>query len=573
MSTLFQRLTDAPERGGLNARAWIVLMLLAVAALAPGLFAIPAMDRDESRYAQASRQMMEAGDYLNIKFQDYDRHKQPAGSYWLQSLFAQPLGGAEAPIGAHRLPGFFLALMSVAITAWLGARMFSPLVGLAAGVVLATTLVLSVEARTAKTDAILLGVGMVAQAALMILMVEIKRPRPAFWGWPALMWAALGVTLLVKGPIFLMITALTLAVFAAWKRDAGLLLKVRPLPGAALALAIFTPWFIAINLETDWAFAMEAIGHSMLGKVGEAQEAHSGPLGFHIAMTALTLWPGVALLGLGLLAAWRFRGRDEVKFLIAWIAPTYLVFEIVATKLPHYTLPSFPAVALLIGLGLAHVSGLLSGTRTKVLHWVFAGIAAIVAIVISLAPVIANMELDQPQTLAAYLTVAFGVVAAGAILALAAQPSLERLLAGAAAAAALYTCAFAFAIPAMDRLWTSDRLGRFVDTLQAEGCEEIRVVTANYREPSLAFNLGAETWLAYDGADAARALLDRPECGVAIVDAAWRADFDAAIAASDAALRMLGRYEGYNAVKGDDLSLAIVTLEQSRVGQDRAPAG
>ena len=564
MTRLLERLSQ-PAAGGetLSRAGWIVLMLLTIAALAPGLFAVPAMDRDESRYAQASRQMMETGDYLNIRFQDRDRHKQPAGTYWLQSLFAQPFGGAEAPIGAHRLPGFVLALIAVALTAWLGARIFSPPAGLAAGLVLATTLVLSVESRTAKTDAILLGVGMVAQAALMILMIEIKQRRPAFRGWPAVMWAALGVSLLIKGPIFLMVTALTLAGFAAWKRDPGLLLKVRPLPGAALALAIFTPWFIAINLETDWAFAMEAIGHSMLGKVGEAQEAHAGPLGFHLGMTAITLWPGAALLGLAILAAWRLRDRDEVKFLIAWIVPTYIVFEIVATKLPHYTLPSFPAIALLIGLGLTRTGALLQGAGAKGLHWTLAGLAAVVAVVLSLAPVIANEALDQPQTFAAYLTVAFGLVAAAAVLALAARPSLDRLFAGGAAAAALYACAFAFAIPAMDRLWTSDRLGDFVDTLQ--GCERVDVVMAGYREPSLAFQLGTDARLASNGAEAARALLDRGRCGVAIVDESWRADFDAALSEGGGAVRTLGRYEGYNAVKGDDLSLAIVTLQGSAI--------
>lgn len=563
MSGVFERLTRSPESGALSRPAWIVVMVLAVVALAPGIFSVPAMDRDESRYAQASRQMMETGDYLNIRFQDYDRHKQPAGTYWLQSLFAQPFGGADAPIGAHRLPGLVFALLAVAITAWLGARIFSPPVAIGAAIVLATTLVLSVEAKTAKTDAILLGVGMIAQAALMILMIEIKQRRPVFWGWPAVMWSALGVSLLVKGPIFLMITALTLVVFALWKRDAGLLLKVRPMPGALLALAIFTPWFIAINLATDWAFALEAIGHSMLGKVGEAQEAHSGPLGFHLGMTAVTLWPGVALLGLALLAAWRFRERDEVKFLIAWIIPTYVVFEIVATKLPHYTLPSFPAIALLIGFALTQAGSLLGSGPAKALHWLFAILASVVALVVSAAPIAANIELQSSQTFASYLTVAFGVVAAAAILALAARPSLERVFVAGAAAAALYTCAFAFAIPAMDRLWTSDRLGDFVASL--EGCEDIQAVVGGYREPSVAFNLGTDTWLAYDGADAAQALLDRGECGIAIIDERWRADFDAEVLAAGSDLRALGSYDGYNAVRGEDLSLTILTLAGSQV--------
>lgn len=566
MNAFLKQITERPERGGLTRPAWIVVMLLAVAALSPGLFSVPPMDRDESRYAQASRQMMETGDYLNIRFQETDRHKQPAGSYWLQSLFAQPFGGADAPIGAHRLPGFVLALMAVAITSWLGARMFSPAVGIAAGMILATTLVLSVEARTAKTDAILLGIGMVAQSALMILMIEIKQARPSFWGWPAALWVALGLSLLVKGPIFLMITVATALVFALWKRDAGLLLKVRPLPGLAVMLVIFAPWFIAINLETGWAFAAEAIGHSMLDKVGEAQEAHSGPLGFHLGLTAITLWPGVALLGLGLLAGWAYRDRDEVKFLIAWIVPTYVIFEIVATKLPHYTLPSFPALAILIGLGLLNAPSLLSGVRSKSLHGVFTGLAACVALVLSLTPLLAHHELNEPASFAAWLSLAFGGLAAAAIVALGVRPDLGRLFGAGAAAAALYTCVFAFAVPSADKLWTSHRLAGAVETLS--GCDAFNIIVAGYREPSLAFNLGTETWLAHDGADAARDLLQHRECGLAIVDASVEAQFRASIEAAPASLRALGVYEGYNSVSGDALSLTFYTLSDSAV---RAP--
>ena len=561
MGGVFEGLTATPAKGGLTARGWIVLMLLAVAALAPGLFSIPAMDRDESRYAQASRQMMESGDYINIRLQDVDRHKQPAATYWLQALAAQPFGGADAPIGAHRLPGFVFALFAVAATAWLGARMFSPAAGLTAGLILATTLVLAVEARTAKTDAILLGVGMIAQCALMILMVEVKARRPAFIGWPAVMWAALGATLLIKGPIFFMVTALTLIVFAAWKRDPGLLLKVRPLPGVLLALAIFTPWFIAINLETDWDFARTAIGYSMLDKVGEAQEAHSGPLGFHLVATLFTLWPGIALLPLGVLAAWRMRGEDRVKFLIAWILPTYVVFELVATKLPHYTLPSYPAVALLIALGLAQAGDLLASGRMKIVHGVFAVIAIAVALLLGAVPVGGSLYLGEAPDLAAWLSIGFGVLVAGAIAALALKPSGGRLLGTSVAAAALYTCVFGVAIPNVDRLWPSERAGRLVD--QITGCETLTLATSGYEEPSNMVNLGTNVALTNTPEEAADVLLSDPRCGLAIVDARGLVEFDARVEEAGGELRSLATLEGHNAVKGDDLLLGFYTLEGS----------
>ena len=561
MGGFLQRIGEASPSGGLTRPAWIVLMLLAVATLSTGLFSIPPMDRDESRYAQAARQMMETGDYLNINFQEYDRHKQPAGSYWLQTVAAAPFGGADAPIGAHRLPGFVFALLAVAITAWMGARFFSPPVGLAAGIVLATTLVLSVEARTAKTDAILLGFGMIGQAALMVLMLQVKAARPKFIGWPAVLWAAIGLTLLVKGPIFFMVTALTAIVFTAWKRDPKLLLRLRPEFGIPLALLIFGPWFIAINLETDWAFYYEAVGHSMLDKVGEAQEAHSGPLGFHVSLTAVTLWPSFALLALGVLAAWANRHDDRIKFLIAWIVPVYVVFEIVATKLPHYTLPAFPAMAMLIGLGLVNAQSLLSGRWRRVAHWGVGALAIAVALVLSAAPVIANRELGRAPDLAAWITIGFGAVAAIAIFALLLRPSVVRLLGVGVSAAALYACAFAVAIPAIDPLWTSDRIARIADSF--EGCEVQDRTIAGYREPSTAFNLGTATWLAHTGTDAARYLLEHRQCGLAIVDMAEEEAFRAVTDAAGVELRALAQMDGFNSVKGDDLSLTFYTLAGS----------
>ncbi len=561
MDAFLQRITDTPEKGGLTRPAWIVLMLVTVAALLPGLFSIPPMDRDESRYAQAARQMMETGDYLNINFQEYDRHKQPAGSYWLQVVAATPFGGEDAPIGAHRLPGFLLAVLAVAITAWLGARFFTPPIGLAAGIILATTFVLSFEARTAKTDAILLGIGMIAQASLMVLLLRVQEARPKFIGWPALLWGALGSTLLVKGPIFLMITALTAIVYIAWKRDPKLLLKLRPLPGLALALLIFGPWFIAINLETDWAFYYEAVGHSMLDKVGEAQEAHSGPIGFHILATALTLWPGVALLGLGILAAVKFHARDEIKFLIAWIVPTYVVFEIVATKLPHYTLPSFPALALLMGFGLAHASTLLKGRVAWGVHSFTVLVAVVSTVILGAISLYANDWLSFEPGLTSYITIPFAVVALLAILGLAIKPTLIRLFGVGVAAAALYASIFAGALVGLDPMWTSHRMGQVVASF--EGCEAPRVIVGGYREPSVAFNLGTQTWLAYDGADAAEQLLAAPNCGVAIMDVTWQDDFLATVEAAGAELHVLAAHDGFNYVKDDVLALTYYTLEGS----------
>ena len=73
-----ERITESRSRSA------IILVVFALLAFLPGFFQIPPIDRDEARYAQATRQMMETGNYLDIRFQETPRYLQPVGIYWLQ---------------------------------------------------------------------------------------------------------------------------------------------------------------------------------------------------------------------------------------------------------------------------------------------------------------------------------------------------------------------------------------------------------------------------------------------------------------------------------------------------------
>src|SRR5918999_448152 len=66
-------------------RAAMFLLALSLVAFLPGFFRIPPVDRDEARFAQATKQMLETGDYVDIRFQNELRYKKPAGIYWMQA--------------------------------------------------------------------------------------------------------------------------------------------------------------------------------------------------------------------------------------------------------------------------------------------------------------------------------------------------------------------------------------------------------------------------------------------------------------------------------------------------------
>ena len=86
----------------------------------------------------------------------------------------------------------------------------------------------------------------------------------------------------------------------------------------------------------------------MLAKVASAQETHGAPPGLYLVLFFATFFPASMLAGLAAPAVWAVRREPAARFLLAWLVPSWIVFELVVTKLPHYVLPLYPAIAILI---------------------------------------------------------------------------------------------------------------------------------------------------------------------------------------------------------------------------------
>src|SRR3954468_9806081 len=106
-----------------HARACAVLLVLSLACFLPGIVSLQPMDRDEPRFAQASKQMLESGDFVDIRFQGEARHKKPVGIYWAQAAavaageaFGVP--PARTQIGLYRIPSLIGAIASVLLAYW-----------------------------------------------------------------------------------------------------------------------------------------------------------------------------------------------------------------------------------------------------------------------------------------------------------------------------------------------------------------------------------------------------------------------------------------------------------------------
>ncbi len=129
------------------------------------------------------------------------------------------------------------------------------------------------------------------------------------------------------------------------------------------------------------------VGQDLLGKVASGQESHGAPPGYYFLLFWLTFWPGAALAALATPAVFAARREPAVKFLLAWLVPSWIVFELVVTKLPHYVLPLYPAIAILIAgvidaRTLSHARWLVPGVISWFLLPVLAGVVGLTALIV-----------------------------------------------------------------------------------------------------------------------------------------------------------------------------------------------
>src|SRR5438874_13361041 len=298
--------------------------------------------------------MVGSGDFADTRFQDDVRYKKPVGVYWLQAVAvetASKLGLPRAPlrIWVYRVPSLIGAIGAVLLTYWAALAFVTRRGAALAALMVCSSVLLGAEARLAKTDAMLLLSVVAAMGALARVYLSWQRgedPEHPPWSWPAIFWTALAGGILLKGPLILMFVGLTIGTLAILDRSATWLWRLRPVWGLMWTLVLVLPWFVAIFWRAGDTFFADSIGGDMLSKL-VSQESHGAPPGLYLLLFWVTFWPGAPLAGMAAPAVWRARREPGAQYLLAWLVPSWIVFELVLTKLPHYVLPLYPEVAIL----------------------------------------------------------------------------------------------------------------------------------------------------------------------------------------------------------------------------------
>jgi 4-amino-4-deoxy-L-arabinose transferase-like glycosyltransferase len=326
-----------------------------------GTWSLPLIDRDEPRFAEASREMIQRADYVVPYFNNQLRLDKPPLAYWAQVASYRVFGENDF---AARLPSAIAAaFIALSLLAW-GTRIGGDRVGWWAAIIFTLSLQTFVHAKAAVADMWLVLFVTIAHWAGYELL-----QRSTFnlqWRWWWIFYLSLALGFLAKGPIawIPLLTVMTTIVLA---RDWQLARHFKFLRGISLMLAVVALWGIPALIQTHGQFFAVGIGRHVVGRSLATMEGHGAKsfgmylllLPFYFVTIFVSFFPWSIKLPWLVRRLWRkheaavgdprYSNGDKVdKYLLTGTAIIFAIFTLVATKLPHYTLPAFPLLALLL---------------------------------------------------------------------------------------------------------------------------------------------------------------------------------------------------------------------------------
>jgi 4-amino-4-deoxy-L-arabinose transferase-like glycosyltransferase len=590
-------------------RPLALLFLICLVAWLPGFFTIPPLDRDESRFAQASKQMLETKDFVDIRFGVEPRYKKPVGIYWMQAAATEAVSAltgdtARNHIWTYRIPSLIGALAAVMLAYWCASAFLGVEGAFLSALLLGLTLLLSSEAKIAKTDAVLLATVIGAQGVLLRAYLARSGGHVA----PSLRLAMLGwlsfaIGVLIKGPVIVGVVGFTATALALsestwrWKAWAGfgalaamfllvafkqyaaaaipgvalLVMAVvygdwrwmgvlRPVRGFLLTIVLVLPWLVTIFFVSHGAFYQQSLGHDFGAKLMGAEESHGEPPGFYLLTAVVAFWPAT-LFVIPALTLTIMRHREPVaRFLLAW-AGTWWLIECVPTKLPNYILPAYPALAMMAAAyALAPKEDAAPRWQRNlsigsVFYFLLGGGALIAACI--LAPYFYGSGVSWGLLAAAAVPAIFVLATVVAAWRGSVRPAIAMAT---VSALTLYAAVTLVASPRLGEIWVSPReAGMVAKHLRPD---DPPPVLAGFTEPSAMFLMGTGTHLAGDGTNAAD--FSAAQGGLVAVEDGQRPRFLAHLAEMEADAKPIDAISGFNYSRGRPVHITLYRVTPAR---------
>jgi len=322
---------------------------------------LPLIDRDEPRFAEASREMIQRGDYVVPYFNNQLRLDKPPLAYWAQVASYRVFG--ESDFSARFPSVIAAALTALVIVAW-GYRIGAAAAGWWATIIFTLSLQTFIHAKAAVADMwLVLFMTLAHWAGYELICGRQTSNIQRRWWWIFYLAPALGF--LAKGPIA-WIPLLTVVTTIVLARDWQLGRNFKFLRGILVTLAVVALWGIPALIQTHGEFFAIGIGRHVISRSLATMEGHGASsfgmylllLPFYFVTIFVSFFPWSIKLPWLIRQLWIQQkagisdpgdsGNKIDNYLLTGIAIIFVIFTLVSTKLPHYTLPAFPLLALLL---------------------------------------------------------------------------------------------------------------------------------------------------------------------------------------------------------------------------------
>lgn len=296
-------------------------------------------DQDETRYAQASREILTTQDPITMHLNARPWFSPPPLWMWLEAATGAAFGFTEFTV---RIFAAVFGVLGVGVTAILGREWFGPRTGLLAGLILATTLEYMLLSRLAVLDTM--------QVAFMLLALHAfyrgyRDRRPAdylkFFAWT-------GLATLTRGSIGLVLPVLALVPFLVYRRA---LRRWREIPwgwGAAIYLGIAAPWFAPAAFRDGAALFAPALQGDVLSHAIRTIGDRADSVLYYVPVVVLGAVPWAAFLPGALIYHYNHRWHDGSLLCLLWCGASFLFAVLAGDRLPDAVVPFFPLGAIAV---------------------------------------------------------------------------------------------------------------------------------------------------------------------------------------------------------------------------------
>ena len=412
-------------------RDWLWVLLAAGVTFFTGLGATRLWDEDEGFFAATASEMHRRDEWIVPYYNgEVFAHKPPL-MYWVMRLGFYTFG--ENEWGA-RFGSALFGTAAALLTQWVAARLFNRSVGLLAGLAMASCIMFGVVSRASTADAYLVFFMTLVIAAYVRwtpwfgevsgerLEASVKTLLPTSWVGFLAMYAAMGMAVLVKGPVGILLPGTSIGLFVLWQLASGeatwggwlkrflgnipmVFWAMRPITAIVTVVAVSGWWFAAVESRTGGGFLGEFIGFHNVQRFLTPMEKHSGPFFIYVPIVwvgffpwSLFTVPALTTLKTRLSARPSEPGevRDQAawRLVLCWFSVIFVFFSIAKTKLPNYVLPCYPPLAILVG---GFVARWLSEPAANLRYWgrwAFGTLAAVGLALLIGIPVVSQLQLD-----------------------------------------------------------------------------------------------------------------------------------------------------------------------------------